>query len=50
MVLKYSKNKLRGYEFSEILVAAVLFSPFCSPTKWCSFALSEGKVYHHSKY
>jgi hypothetical protein len=43
MVCIYSKNKSGGCEFSEIMVAVVLFNPLCSSTNWCTSALS--KVY-----
>jgi hypothetical protein len=48
IVWKYSRKKSRGYEFSYVLGAVVLFSKICSSTKWCT-CHQEGYLWHHSK-
>lgn len=42
---KIQKKKLWGYELSEILDVAIMFGQFCSPTKWSTFAISEGNLW-----
>jgi hypothetical protein len=47
-VCKYSKNKSR-VEYSEIMEAALLLCPFCSPTNCCSTILIDRSLQHNSK-